>query len=217
MAHWTGLLSLMTVLFSSTSSSGTTIHFSVPIEAAQAVPTPDPLSPASGIATFQLHLPDTPSGSVVLDYHLQFFGLDLGDMSGFPDNSQTVETDDDVTSIHIHNAGPGETGEMFFGIVNPNDDADIVVNITDSIVSGTWDDADVEFSDRHPISTSLDELFSGQLYLNIHTKGNSLSDIRAQLTFAIPEPTSLGLALICAVIACLAVCGGQRTRRSARS
>ena len=174
-----------------------TIEFTVPIEPQQAVPLPDPQSTASGIATFNLHLPDNPGDETWLEYLFEFSGLDLGNMVGFPTNPQTPgNPNDDVTAIHIHNAPPGAIGEMFLGIVNPRHDFDdVMVDILGSTISGRWEDSDVDPPSNAPkgITESLDELFAGQLYLNVHTVGNPSSDIRAQIVVGAPEPSALVL------------------------
>jgi len=179
-------------------ASAATFHFTVPIEASQAVPLPDPLSSASGIASFTLHIPDGP-GDASLEYSLQLFGLDLGNISGFPPNPQTPDTADDVTAIHIHNAPLGVQGPMLFGIVVPNDDPhNIVVNPAAGTVTGMFEDSVLtDERGRTSVTEALDEFFAGRVYLNVHTVANPNSDIRAQLIVnAVPEPSTVAMAIL---------------------
>ena len=164
----------------------------------------------TGVATFFLD-----ASQQTLSYTIQVFGLDLkadaSDRTGFSD----------VTAIHLHNGFAGATGPHVLNIfgVPSEDDADVVIDFDNDIISGVYDDSDAIdpntgelFDQNSPLTTKLlsnfvDDLQGQQIYVAIHTAGQDGNiAIRGQLT-AVPEPSSVVL-----VLAGVMCCGLRRKR-----
>ncbi|NEO32790.1 MAG: CHRD domain-containing protein [Symploca sp. SIO3C6] len=141
-----------------------------------------------------------------LSYRFEIFGLDLSFLeqgTQNPDAFPVTEVDapdNTVTQLHFHNAPAGANGPVVFSpaslLASGFDDLDDLKfeNNNDkgsTIVSGIWD-----VNDPRPLTPGLvDELLSGNLYLNVHTVGIPGGEIRGQIE-KVPEPTAtLGLML----------------------
>lgn len=167
--------------------------FKADINAAQVVSGGGSSSTATGVATLTLN--DTQDR---LDYTIQLFGLDLE-----PDPAQRLDPED-VNKIHFHFGVPGTTGPHVLNIFGlpSEDDADLVVDFDSETLTGSWDDGDA-FGDPNspgttkPLSSFVDELIAGDLYVAIHTVGkNGDVEIRGQIT-PVPEPHGiLGTAIV---------------------
>ena len=163
---------------------------------------------ASGFARFELNEAQTE-----LSYFIQLEGLVLT-----PDIADRTELND-VTRIHLHTAPVGSNGPHvlnIFGLPSEDDD-DLVIDFANGTLSGVWDDGDAFddsgnlFDQTAPGTTKLlsdfvDELFAGDLYLQVHSLASDVSipaspgELRGQLSQGVPEPTTLlGLPLALAV------------------
>lgn len=140
-----------------------------------------------------------------LSYVITTIGLDFA--------SQTPETGDDVTRMHIHNAPAGANGPVVFGFIFPSHDTDdfvlnFVASTLTATMTGVWDATDGGSS----LADFVDELRAGLLYINVHTEQEPGGEIRGQI---VPEPDTL--ALVALGFAGLAWVGNRRSRRRARS
>jgi hypothetical protein len=136
---------------------------------------------ASGTAIFELS-----DDQSTLSYSIETFGLDIGSIKTEEDQG------DDIVGAHIHIAPAGENGPIVFGIFRPQHDKNdrlITINGESGLIKfeGVWDAADVA-NDAAPLADHLDDLFAGNLYINIHTTEFPGGEIRGQI---IPEPSTL--------------------------
>lgn len=128
---------------------------------------PDGESEAGGLGVFLLN-----EAQDELSYVLMFDGIDL---NGNRTNSEA----DDLTGLHIHNAAEGVNGPHTLNIAGApgEDDGDLVINARRGTVEGIWDDGDVIADpptapgDTKPLTDFIDELFDGELYVQLHTNG----------------------------------------------
>lgn len=121
-------------------------------------------SPASGFSTLELN-----PGEDTLNFIIVLENLDL-------DGQQTPgDSTDDVTGLHFHNAPPGSNGGIVF---NPSaDDNDLMVFPEQGRLEGSWD-----VDDNTPLTQEqVNNLRSGQLYVNVHTNSHPGGAIRGQL------------------------------------
>lgn len=155
-------------------------------------------SAASGLATFELNEDGT-----ALSYEIQLSGVTLKADSG-------DRTDgNDVTKIHIHRGESGTNGPHvlnIFGLPSEDDD-DLVVDFSSGILTGVWTDADafddagLLFNPDAPnttktLSSALEDLQSGDLYIQVHTNNFDGLELRGQIE-SVPEPAmALGLAAV---------------------
>ncbi|MFQ5341158.1 MAG: CHRD domain-containing protein [Anaerolineae bacterium] len=86
----------------------------------------------------------------------------------------TAENIEDVTAVHIHRGGPGENGPILFELFDGAGTFD-----PDNPISGA-----VEMS-----ATDVDELLSGDLYVNAHTDEHPDGEIRGQIIAFTPADT----------------------------
>lgn len=133
---------------------------------------------AFGHATLELNAAHTR-----LTISIELFGLDL-------DGLQTTDTVDDVTGLHIHRAPAGTNGPVVFGLISPDSDLnnDFFKDAAAGTLSSAWD-----LGEGHggtTLAVELQNLFSGGLYLNVHTTAFPGGEIRGQI---VPEPGSLAL------------------------
>ena len=106
-----------------------------------------------------------------LTYSFLLAGLDL-------DGLQTpMDSTDDVTAMHFHDAPPGSNSGIVFGLIMPNDDLDdLIVDPVAGTLTGIW-----ENTDSKPLSGQLANLLAGGLYLNVHTTVFMGGAIRGQV------------------------------------
>jgi Ca2+-binding RTX toxin-like protein len=103
-----------------------------------------------------------------------FTGLDI-DGTVTPNNS-----DDDITSLHIHRAPAGSNGPVVFGFISPNSDTN-----GDRVISRDFNSVDSIWNPGEGNSDPVDEvsnLLAGNLYINAHTADFPGGEIRGQLT-----------------------------------
>ena len=114
-------------------------------------------------------------------YLLNIIGLDFG--KWFDGTPRTTDPGDDVSGMHFH-ASPNYTvGDAHIGLINPNQDNDLNITYDPAktmwTLTGKWTDSDLSIV---KLSASLDEIYAGYLYTNIHTERVALGEIRAQFT-----------------------------------
>jgi len=135
---------------------------------------------ASGLGTV-IFDPST----TTLSYDYTIFGIDFGDPfdSGTP---QTVDTGDDVTGMHIHNAARGANGGIVLNLLPTSEDGSFAgaINLDGSTtITGAWDPADASPTSINIFATALTNAKIGKdfpLYFNVHTNEFSGGEIRAQ-------------------------------------
>jgi hypothetical protein len=157
-------------------------------------------STASAVALLSL---DLNNGAPFLEYEIQFFDLDLRNA---------------VTGIHIHfghsvsvmdvpalvprhfdpSASIGRHVLNIYGLPR-EDDADLMVDHESNRLSGRWDNSDQNLgpngmpdaTDSIAIGAVLDDLLSGDLYFQVHTKvypAPFTAELRGQI-LPVPEPS----------------------------
>ena len=173
-------------------------RFRANLDGSQVVPSSG--SNASGLATFELNEAQT-----ALDYFIQLEGVSLK-----PDITDRTEPED-VDKIHLHFGEAGANGPHvlnIFGLPSEDDD-DLMIDFDAGTISGTWEDSDAinpetgELFDPTAMGTTkllsnfVDEIFTNQLYIQVHTlEFPGSGAIRGQIT-GVPEPSSLfGLSFI---------------------
>ncbi|MEM0982076.1 MAG: CHRD domain-containing protein [Cyanobacteria bacterium P01_H01_bin.58] len=157
---------------------------------------------ASGLATFTLSADQTQ-----LEYTIQLDGLNL------KETDRTAA--EDVTKIHIHTGAVGVNGPHVLNIFGApsEDDGDLFVDYDNEFISGIWDDSDAidpltgnlfdptVGSNTKQLSSFVDELLAGELYLQVHTVAFDTplapGELRGQISATIPEPSAvLGVVLV---------------------
>lgn len=111
-------------------------------------------------------------------------GLDI-------DGLQTGGTSDDVTGAHIHHAPSGVNGEIVVGFIGPDTVSDAVHPIffdpVFDVLSGTITSNGLSGTlTAQPLSSLVNEMISGNTYVNIHTITNSGGEIRGQIEPCLP-------------------------------
>lgn len=155
-------------------------------------------SAARGTATFELS-----DDLTSLAYEIQLDGVVL------KANIENRTEGSDVTKIHIHQGDRGVNGPHVLNIFGlpSEDDADLAVDFGNGILTGLWTDEDA-FDENgvlfdptgegttKQLSSVLDQLQAGDLYLQIHTNNFDGLELRGQIT-PVPEPAmTLGLAAV---------------------
>ncbi|ADE53668.1 CHRD domain-containing protein [Coraliomargarita akajimensis] len=165
---------------------------------------PSGLSTASGTASLNLDL--NGPGGPTLSYSIELSGLSLSDsLPRAPlDGDPSI-----VRAIHLHFGAPGANGGHALNIygVPREDDADLLVFEGASRLTGIWDDADENFGgdgvygmgDSVSLTSALDALQAGELYLQVHTLGFRQGELRGQVV-AVPEPHLCGTVLMGVVL-----------------
>lgn len=139
-----------------------------------------------------------------LSYSIEINGMDL------KPNPADRTAFSDIDKIHLHNGFAGSTGPHVLNIFGlpSEDDAEMVVDFDGESILGVYNDpdaidpnTDALFDQNDPMTTKLfsnfvDDLIEGQLYLAIHTAGQSGNvAVRGQL-IAVPEPGSASVVAI---------------------
>lgn len=132
---------------------------------------PPNASAATGTATLVLNAEQTR-----LTMHLTVFGLDLNE----------------VTGLHIHNAPVGVNGGVVFGLIGINNDlnGDLLIDSEAGTVFSAWDLLE---GNNTTLADQLNNLFAGNLYINVHTPTFPGGEIRGQI---VPEPATVTLMLL---------------------
>lgn len=148
--------------------------FTAELSGAQEVP--PVVTSAFGSATLWLN--DTMDR---LEIQVSLAGLDL-------DGTQTPDTDDNVTGLHIHAAPAGINGGVVFGLISPFSDTngDLVIDALAGTVISAWD---LTEGNGTTLDAQLPALFSEGLYLNVHTVAFPGGEIRGQIA-AVPLPAT---------------------------
>lgn len=147
-------------------------------------------TPATGTIQLTLNKDHTEA-----TYELNVIGLDFG--KWFDGQPRTADPGDDVAGMHFHHAPFYTVGDPCIGLINPNQDNDLIISYnkdtTTWTLKGKWTN-----SDRSLISLedSLQYIYDGELYTNIHTERVALGEIRAQFT---PQPLSATSSLMSAI------------------
>jgi serralysin len=99
----------------------------------------------------------------------------------------TVETTDDVTSMHVHNEVRGVSGPVVFGQIGPAQDPDDLAIEQHSngswTISGVWEATDPASTPITSFAAVLNGADRGEdvpLYFNIHTSPFPAGEIRGQ-------------------------------------
>ena len=137
-------------------------------------------------------------GGLFLSYQLQFPGLDL-------DGQQTPnDPSDDVISIQFRYGDPGTNGPHVLNVFGEvkglvrEDDAEMVVVPGDAYLQGKWNDQDEVLTgagggrapeDSVKLSSVVDDLFAGRIYLQVATKAYPSGELRGQIL--LPPPLIL--------------------------
>lgn len=128
-------------------------------------------TPAWGSADFQLN-----AAHDQLDYTINLHGLDLwGLMYFYPTLANTVN------AIQIHTGGAGANGPVLFNIFA---DDNLVIDFGKNVIIGSWG-----MSDTPTLSSALQDLMNGNLYLNVHTTAFPTGEIRGQIN-PVPAPAA---------------------------
>jgi formylglycine-generating enzyme required for sulfatase activity len=114
-------------------------------------------------------------------YLLNIIGLDFGKFfDGIP---RTTDPGDDVAGMHFHVAPNYTVGDAHIGLINPNQDKDLIISYDQTktmwTLTGKWTDSDQSIVS---LTNSLEDLYAGELYTNIHTERVGLGEIRAQFS-----------------------------------
>ena len=187
-------------------------------------PTSTPES-AFGSAAFELIQLDP--NTFELAYEITLVDLDTAAWRG-AGTPNTLATNDDLAAIHIHfvplgsgaNKGTPHTmnilGAPLIGLGGVEDD--LIFDSFDpqsltTVLSGRWDAADVAQTAglpagpaTAPMSDYVDELLNGELFMMIHTSGNSDGAFGGTL-LVVPEPGTTCLAILAAISSCYRFCG----------
>ena len=186
------LTSLLLLVMVAPQAMGATTDFTSSLTGDQEVPTPI-VTNAFGSALLRLN--ETMDRLEIL---VSVFGLDF--------IGATPDTNDDITMFHIHVGPPGVNGPVVFGFISPNSDTDneltLFANGLGGTISSGWD-LDEGLDD------SLDDLFNGNLYFNVHTVANPGGEIRGQIN-VIPIPAAAWLFM--SAIASIGLIGFRRTK-----
>lgn len=180
--------------------SNAAMVFTTSLDPAQEVATLVPVSSASGIGSLQL---SGGPGTWSLAYDLTVDGLDWGNL--FDGTPRTLDTDDDVSGFHIHNAARGANGSVVYGIFGPDhdNDNDVLLSLlgpTEARISGAWGPLDGASAGN--LQGFVDDLINAPiggdvpLYFNVHTPAYPAGEIRGQIVAAAPEPGAIALLTI---------------------
>ena len=187
------------------------------------LPTPNGPTSANvrGRASFALEQPLP--GEFELVYEIELLNVDTAAFRAGATAADTPAiTTDDLAAIHLHYVPLGSaqnkgTSHVFnplgpplnAGIGVVEDDLQLASfdpNTLTTIFTGRWDVADVaqtaglpEGPRTKPLADYLDELANGELFLMVHTSGNSDGAIGGTL-LAVPEPTALAIVTACLLI-----------------
>lgn len=182
---------------------------------------------AYGFATFDLEQVDPNTFELV--YEITLVEIDTAAWRG-AGSADTAATSDDLAAIHMHFVDPNSNvnkgtphvmnvlGAPLNSLGGVEDDLVIESfdpNTLTTVFSGRWDAADVAQTAglpagpaTNPMSDYVDELERGEIFMMVHTSGNTDGAIGGTL-LAVPEPTPAVLALGAWLLSsCCRSCGG---------
>ncbi len=164
------------------------------LDGLQEVDAGDPIARGASFLT----LNDTDDALI---YRLTVTGLDFGAKGLIAGGSQTQDTSDDVSRIHLHNAARGVNGDIAFSLFdtitpelgtelniqgNQDDDLEITLNNNGSVtLTGVWEETDLANIALSEFVADIRNAEVGadlDLYWNIHTEEFPGGAIRGQLT-----------------------------------
>jgi sulfatase modifying factor 1 len=139
------------------------------------------LTPATGNIKLTLNKKHTEA-----TYELNVIGLDFG--KWFDGRPRTSDPGDDVAGMHFHHAPFYTVGDVCIGLINPNQENDLRISYNSETtmwtLKGKWTNSDKSVLS---LKDSLQYIYAGELYTNIHTERVALGEIRAQFN---PTPLS---------------------------
>ena len=112
-------------------------------------------------------------------YVLKVIDLDFG--KWYDGQPRTSDPGDDVAGMHFHASPFFTVGDAHIGLINPNQDNDLKISYDQDksmwTLKGKWTDSDPSIVS---LEDSLEMIYDGYLYTNIHTERVALGEIRAQ-------------------------------------
>ena len=147
-------------------------------------------TPATGVIQLTLNKKHTEAR-----YELNVIGLDFG--KWFDGQPRTSDPGDDVAGMHFHHAPFFTVGDVCIGLINPNQEKDLRIsynsNTTMWTLKGKWTNSDQSVLS---LKDSLQYIYVGELYTNIHTERVALGEIRSQFS---PLPQSAASDLLATI------------------
>jgi len=123
---------------------------------------------ASGGAMFIFNA----TGNELLKFRITVENLDL-------DGNQTGDVNDDVTGAHIHLSPFGVNGPIVVGFISPETVDNFQLDSVAGVISGIiTSDSLINDLAGQELSALITAMMSGNTYVNIHSVGNPMGEIR---------------------------------------
>jgi hypothetical protein len=170
--------------------------------------TGDPRPASFGTADFTLN-----DAQTAMSFTATIFNIDVT-------GTQTPDVNDNLTAAHIHAPAAAPTINApvvwgFFGMPDNNNNETIVDPFDSGVggmFSGTWDAPE---GNGTTLSAQLDNILTGQSYINFHTVQFGTGEIRGTIE-TVPEASSTLSLLAAAVVALLGLKRREATLSQAR-